>query len=57
MKARHFINEKDKPYKNIEDFNETKNGDFYYIDTKTAREFCEYYHIDGYRNGSEKYGI
>lgn len=34
-----------------------RNCEIRKIDTKTAREFCEYYHVDGYRNGSEKYGI
>lgn len=29
----------------------------YQIDTKTARDFCEYYHVNGYRQGSEKYGL
>lgn len=27
------------------------------IDLKTAKDFCEYYHVDGYRNGSIKYGL
>jgi hypothetical protein len=27
------------------------------IDINTARDFCEYYHVNGYRNGSEKFGL
>lgn len=27
------------------------------IDTKTAKNFCEFYHVNGYRQGSIKFGI
>jgi hypothetical protein len=27
------------------------------IDTKTARDFCEYYHVNGFKGGSEKFGL
>lgn len=27
------------------------------IDTKTARDFCEFYHVNGFRGGSFKYGL
>jgi hypothetical protein len=27
------------------------------IDTTTARQFCEYYHVNGYRGGSTKLGL
>ncbi|MDR2457444.1 MAG: hypothetical protein LBD41_03080 [Clostridiales Family XIII bacterium] len=27
------------------------------INTKTAKDFCEYYHVNGFRGGSEKFGL
>ena len=34
-----------------------RNCELREIDTKTAREFCEYYHVNGYRGGYIKYGL
>jgi hypothetical protein len=34
-----------------------RNCDFKVIDTKTAKDFCEYYHVNGFRGGQFKYGL